>query len=272
MLRLLSVLLLLTSCSSKVSFKAPISRLQMPEAIGESSRGEIKIFAQDDVEIVTANFIEDDPPRNLYPAIKDSELFEDGPNNTYFSGKSLGIMGTLGLSERFDLELRTTDDAPWVLSGRYQWLGESRINADRGNISLATTLGIGYGKETAQRNELRFKSSTLDTTRTYEGEVTTTQIDVAAIAGYRIFKNLLTYGGPFFMFYEADTFLDDVDRDLNYEFETEGLTFGANIGFKLDFGTDQITSIFLEYAHAKTKWERSKDTLTSIVFGVGGSY
>jgi hypothetical protein len=270
----------LWGCSQQLIIKTPISRFESPESSGESQHFGFGFYLQNDVKIQLIDNINDLPPNGnpkiimepITPSREyDSAGEKDDPVSTFlFNGKSLTGKGHLGVNDRFDLWLRKSDDAPWLIGAKYQFIGEPLSKAKKKNFSLAATIGLGQDSESQYDGDLKQnEQNELTVLKKVEAESDTFQADVALIAGYRLLDSLLLYSGGHYAYYETEYSVTVVESGNSFNFSNDGSSRGYHMGLMWDLGdrNETICSFSLEYGRASIEWRDFSRSVESLGLG-----
>ena len=139
----------------------------------------------------------------------------------------IGIDVRWGLLDRIDLKL----DVPifmggggWRFAGKYQIFGSPASSAKAGNFALAAMAGYGkYGSTGG------VTYTTADGETDFSQSFSATSIDAGVPVSFRIAVTVAVYSGIHLFLITGDGLLD------TSAIETSEMSFGANLGFKVDF-------------------------------------
>lgn len=189
LLLIISLSAFLFSCS-KIRVKTPSSRFISPEAQGKLFNGQARLEQQGGTE-GTADFAGNrtDNPMELR-------------NNA--SGPAVAL--DLGLLDQVDFIIKGNYNAATVYTVKYQIMGDSRMNAKKGNQSLAVS--VGYGYETISETES--DSDLFDNDNGTEAEIEQSIFETSLIYGYRPQDDTLIY-----------TSVQATKQDLNFELTSD---------------------------------------------------
>jgi hypothetical protein len=136
--------------------------------------------------------------------------------------------------------------APNVLGVKYQFLGNPYDQRAQGDWALAMTFAGGVTRLDADREfgGLQSKISILSWSA-----------DVAIIAGHRPWKDLMIYGGPFYMVHNAEG--DITQLSSVYGMTGRGSQAGFNLGAAYSM---HATSVVFEVALIHLRWSYSQNT------------
>jgi hypothetical protein len=233
------VLLLLaavgTGCSHELRMRA--NRFVSPEAQGRGGGGQIQF------QTSAAHVLE----LPEFPS-------EVGQPSQFLSSDPTYEMATsLGLGKRVDIGvLYEFPDVSAGFGGKVQFLGEGRKTSKPGNFSLSGTLAPAFN----------FYSSDLSGT----GDKLNRYIlgvDTSLIAGYRVAKPVLLYGGPFYTYYGSRT--DYTYQGVDDQANERGDRFGVHFGSRFEW---KFMALTLEVSWSHADWEGVTDDL----FALGGAF
>jgi len=221
---------LLAACS--VHYPMRTSRFISPEAQGRAGAGTGSLSTSwaHDVEILA----------DVGSSETDAE----------FDGRvgAVQLGGHFGVSDRWDLFFQSV--APfgaYYFGAKYQFLGEPRLYAERGNFSLAGTLAPGFAPIEVEAGADKF-----------DGIVWIG--DASLIAGYRLTDGLLLYGGPFYSYQTLNA-----NRSPEADFSGHGHSFGANLGLRYEW---KQVAVDVEGIWSEGRWDDDSDTQVGVAFGV----
>jgi hypothetical protein len=222
-------------CSHELRMRA--NRFISPEAQGRGGGGQVQFQTSSAHVLELAEF-----PSDV------------GQPATFLEADRTYDMATsLGLGSRVDIGvLYGFPDVSAAMGGKVQFLGAGRHKSKPGNFSLAGTLAPA----------LNFYTSDISG----EGDKLNRYmwgVDTSLIAGYRVAKPVLLYGGPFYTYYSAreDYTLNGVDARV----DSTGNRIGVNFGVRLEW---KFMALSLEAAWSSADWEGVGDDL----FALGGAF
>lgn len=248
--------ILCSACALVV--KVPTARLESPEAIGKTFGTRVGIGLAGTSNVNLANDPSARPPNLSEPKM---ETGYDGPARV-----------GLGLGQRFEVGVRygALSNA-YLLTGKAQLLGPSRIESKPGDVSLAATYGFGRQKSEVGGNQNgRLGAAGYN----WSSEVTTTIYDYALIAGYRLNETGLFYGGPYFMRMNMSGTIHHALSDngtspaVDYPQDGNGQAVGANLAYQYSPQGRQISLTF-ELVYVDFSWtavERRRDVKPDMMF------
>jgi hypothetical protein len=133
---LLILVLVLSSCA-KIQINTPSSRFISPEANGNLLDGSARLSGSSGTE-GTLDFANDKT---------------DNPLELRNNVTGLGFDLDIGVIENLDFIIKGSAYAPAVYTIKYQILGDPRSSAQKGNKSLAVTVGYGTQVESQSEND-----------------------------------------------------------------------------------------------------------------------
>ncbi|HEY8279762.1 MAG TPA: hypothetical protein VIH99_09075, partial [Bdellovibrionota bacterium] len=163
-----------SSCA--VTAKLPMNRFESPEASGKAFGGEVQLAYQGRNEVELTPAYETRAPNLNDPSVQK-------PGHRVISQTSVGLM------ERMEISLTLLQPR---LGLKYQFLGDTRPKASKGNFSMALSAGA------AGSSEKEYSAGTSVTPAT-SYELEETFVDGALILGWRLGTDALLYGGPFWV-------------------------------------------------------------------------
>jgi hypothetical protein len=233
LLTLCLISLVFASCA-KIKVTTPSSRYISPEAKGKLFSGTARIEQQVGTE-GTLDFVGDSLENPL-------EL----RNNVTAPSISLD----LGIAEKIDFIIKGNSGAPTVYTVKYQFIGENKKAASKGNKSLALTLGYGQSDESqTEDDDTIFNESSDD----LNAEITQALFEVSIIYGYRPQEDTLLY-----------TSIQASKQDISFELKSKTNTnlnvksftlnswsYGASLGAIRYFDTIALN---VEISAQRTDW------------------
>lgn len=243
--KILTLCLFLPACA--ITAKLPLTRHESPETQGKPDG---KMAAEMQGAYQSRNEVEftDDYNRRA-PSVTAPSVETPGH-------RIIG-QGGLGLLDSLDVTLTL----PQLRLGlKYQFLGEPRLRAEKGNFSLAVSAGIATAKE-------KESSTGIFSTSTQSFELRETVMDGQLIAGYRISKEVLLYGGPFIVFDKVR--LDYTSTGGTTSSSSSGTirSIGGNLGLHVTL--DERFFVRAEGAGSKTRLGRANTGRGDYGFSVG---
>ena len=209
----LLILFLFTGCA--ISTTQYANRFDTPEATGRSFEGHLGGGLEGGNQLTIVPDVTASPP--------DTTPSWGRADNIFNLGAGMGIL------PRLDADLKLAGNSPLLAQLKYQILGDTMLDADEGNLSLAVTAGVASGSN----------SSTGGSTfggLTYNYQMSETFYDFAAILGYRFTAAALLYGGPFFTTHSYSVTLTQTQNGTTSIFPISS-SFnqrGANLGFRVN--------------------------------------
>lgn len=231
-----SVALLTAASSCAVSMKMQGNRFESSEVYGKTAfRLKTGYAGQSDVQLTDDFTLV--PPNTANPLVEPTH--------------ELIVGGSLGIQDRLEIGLDTNS----VGKAKLQILGEPKIRAGEGNLSLAVVGTFGYRSWD--------KSDTgLFSTQEYKSHIENTTYGGQLVVGYRPDPILNLYAGPFI---ERGTYNGsyEVVNVSKSNYDGKGLNKGAVIG--LEIGSPRVTGM-LEAA-----WNHTNSAGSKASFWVGGA-
>lgn len=239
---------LLTSCSSYIRTLG--TRMISPEAQGEFGSGSLEARLQSSKRD-KLDFSNDSTKNAIERA--------DAPY-------ALSGMGELGILERLDIYvIPSLILAPTIMGLKYQFIGNPRMTAKRGNFSASILLGYGSRSETdVSSDDLEdFFNENIE-----ELEVKTKHQDVGLIFGHRWSEKILHYANVIYLHETVDgkvTTDSGTLSDAKYKFEQDGMIYST--GFIIYFSKAHWK---IDYSHFVSDWTRTeKQTVNSVNTAIG---
>ncbi len=181
----LFLLFILQSCATQ-NLYTPTARMLSPEAQGKLGSSKIELR------------------RVLYREDKVSFANDDVKQPFKFSGSSpshalVSLNGEVGLLDSLDIFLNPNigANAPTIFGVKYQLLGRSSSEAEKGNFSMALHAGVGHqkGGET-ESNDVKILGTYTDKGDNIKAaHFQTKHREIGALVGYRWHKRVLHYAG-----------------------------------------------------------------------------
>jgi hypothetical protein len=220
---ILSVGLILASCTTVLQSRLRLNRFDSPEAFGKS-HGEVFAQSSRTVQVKHVPDIDEDPPR-LNAVTLDQR-------DTWAAGWGHGLM------ERWDLQL----SYPWFARTKFQLLGNSRQSAKKNNFSLS--VGVGGGVMESVADDIEFDE---DSNR---GEMDLTLAEAAVMVGWRPWEKVLL---------SASAFTQDItgrgklhtETDTNYKLRQRGGILGHSAGLHFFLGSVVLSA---DYTRSDVHW------------------
>lgn len=231
-LYLLLIILSFASCS-QVRIHSPSSRYISPETAGKTLNGEIEIQQQ----VGTQGTI----------SLEANEI--DNPMKLSNTVSHIGTGINLGILEKIDFIGYGRTEGPPLYGVKVQLVGDSKINAKKGNFSVALTAGMGTS--TSEFNDSSFLTNSKTTA---DAEQTLT--DFSIIVGYRTDDDVLVYGSAQTNNHKVNLKISSSEASLdgkNLNLETQ--TFGLALGLIRYFESYMVK---LETSAQQTDWTNSK--------------
>lgn len=206
----------------------PASRMESPEVLGnEGKRVGFQVGASATQDFTLTGDASARPPTLNNPILERS-------------GDLSGAL-SYGAFDRIDLGLKTSaGSSPYVLSAKFQIIGDPSTSAKAGNFSLAFTAGVGVNVVARKGDQNGLFGSG---GHNWNSQLTEKLGDFALIAGYRVSDTALLYFGGFAQNITLDGKIDHARSDdgtspaAEYSVSYKGRHRGANLGAMIEFGT-----------------------------------
>tara|TARA_Y100000768_G_scaffold388962_1_gene389335 strand:+ start:763 stop:1542 length:780 start_codon:yes stop_codon:yes gene_type:complete len=234
------ILILSASCS-KIKITTPASNFVSPEAQGKLLSGGVRLIQQAGTE-GTVSFSNDSTENPL----------ELRNNVTPLAGAA-----DLGILEKLDLVVKGHSSAASVYMLKYQVLGDSRLEAQKGNQSLS--FGVGYGElEQGQRDDS--DSIIEQSSDGVEAAINESLLELSLIYGYRPQEDTLTYIGLHALRQNFDFELSsDSNATLDQEkFDIQTWAYGLSLGAVRYFSSNYYAN--LEISAQRTDYDNNDPT------------
>ena len=229
-----------------VTTTMPQLRYQTPE-VGSAGSGHALLTAQQATEVVLVPSTLATPPVTSDP--KFQPQLRDVP----------GFTAAVAASNRVELSIRTANNAPVVLAGKYQIAGVSASEPRDDRFSCAVLLGGGAG-QTTETDE----ASTTDLRA--ESQVENYSAEAGVLAGRR-FGMMLPYGGVYYARYWADGSVEQgADR---YPFDGTGGQLSLNAGIA---ATIWHVEARIEMARSFSDWESEEAEESALGVALGATW
>ncbi len=251
-------LFFLISCSTKIDYKIPITRFDIPEVSGEFLKGSVEwnIAASQEVTLgeIWSTYLIFGTTHTTY----DQQYFENSYNIA-------DLTLELGVLPIIDIYTESHEDSTNSSGIKIQLWGESRKDNKEG-LKAALKLGYGTGSDTANDTSTYYNSDNTQSSRV-EGNVKLKSYDSALIVGYRKNANMIAYLNTFFYYYDVDATLI---KDSTTTLTANGISrsYGALAGVR--FGHKGHLS--LEGGIVKSCYEDLKDTMGVLGTEIGYSW
>lgn len=224
------LLVIALACAGCQTMKAelPTARFDSPEALGnKEKRVGFNIGASPSQDFTFTSDASARPPNLSSPTLESSG----------------DVVGTISYAafERLDLGVRSSvGRSPYVLSAKYQLIGDPADAAKAGNFSLSFSIGVGFNTVT--------RSGDQNGTFGPGGHRWTSRVDekvgdAAVIMGYRFAEGALFYVGGFAQNVTLDGKIEHERSDdgtspaASYSASYSGRHRGGNFGAMFEFGT-----------------------------------
>lgn len=181
-----------TGCASNSYFLLKNHHFDSPEAKGEKFKFSVNAVPYQDVTTVQTAF-DGSGPLDTTITVNNKDLVESAVETLDHSS----LLLSLSLIERLDISLDfAVGNQPNYLNLKYQFIGETRANAEQGNFSVAGVLGLGYISVSEDNPESVF----LDNFDVLGGA-----LRVGGIIGLRSTKELLLYWSNSYSYFNTKT-------------------------------------------------------------------
>tara|TARA_Y100000780_G_scaffold232456_1_gene264111 strand:- start:31935 stop:32711 length:777 start_codon:yes stop_codon:yes gene_type:complete len=248
---LLIGLFFLASCANKVRVHTPAPLFMTAETKGKSLGGDF-LFS---ISGGTEGSID----------LDDDDL--DGPlalrNDVAPVYMHLGI----GIVEKVDFYLRSSSaESPGALGLKWQFLGKSKQEAQKGDHSLAMFLGGGSSTSSRKSDDIFDGDSDSD----FEAEADQKIREIGVIHSYRSGEETVTYSSLRMGMHELNV---DITKDTGSpslageEFDTKTTFVNASVGVKRYWGKKTAS---LELSAQNTKWSNNESTTFAFISGAFG--
>lgn len=224
MRKALIAVLLFSSCSTMV--KVPLNRLDSPELRGEAGKIDGRIDYQGRNEVELSPWAGIQPPTLTTPAVQ-------VPGHRLVANAEVSVWDRVAVT----LALPQTR-----IGAKWQILGATYKDAQKGNIPLAVTTSVAFSHEDGNSNGSSSSWGTVDLHEVI--------YDLALISGYRINEKWLIYGGPFILWDKIKTSYKPNANSGNIDNDGKLRSFGANLGGEFSFDQGFARA---EYAATKTR-------------------
>lgn len=210
-------IILLTSCSTEIEYKMPISRFQTPETSGQTLSGNAYVAYEGATKVV------------LSTAERSTIYDEYEVNNDKSTSRSRGIAigANLGIIPMLDIYFASHADSPAFLGAKLQLIGGAPKES-----GFKFLIGGGLGN--AEDDVENFSSTNFegDETRTYQSTLKISAYELISSMGYRFNESVLFYISGFYSEYVVDGSLTSDTLD-DVTFESTSRNKGGNVGLKL---------------------------------------
>lgn len=162
--------------------------------------------------------------------------------NGHDDGEDYSVFGrgAISMSNGWQISVQGESDDAKSLAIQYQFYGEFADKADKGNLSQS--LRLGY-----ERNETSFSSGDNSLWK-HESDI----FDISWILGYRLSKNVIVYGGPFYYTGNLDGDYQNDRSEQREALEEDGEQYGGNIAIEYRF--DNGFGVASEFVISETSW------------------
>ena len=176
--------------------------------------------------------------------------------------------GSLSLSVASNWEVSYIGNSDHRVMVKYQFAGNNREQAKKGNLSQAVTFSLGRTSDDFYSEGQLDSNFELNHLVATSASQETDIADFAWVIGYRLADKHLVYGGPFYTYAKlsgrqnfslakgsietGEPTFTDVDLDL----DSEGSVAGINFAYEYNMSENFFTT--LELSWAQVKWEQDK--------------
>lgn len=245
------ILLSLVSCSTYV--RTVGSRMISPEAHGKLGKGQLEARVQK-VQVHQVDFS---------GSSTDQKLEQKGADAMVAGNAELGLWTKLDI-----FVLPSFIMSPTLFGAKFQFLGDSRLEAKQGNFSASIMGAIGSKSESRKDGE--------GDDDIFDGQIDKinsdlSHQDIGLVVGYRWFDRLLHYANG--IWYE-ETFKGKVtnnDRSLDnakFEYNNHGVILSTGLIYYF-----QVVHLKADFSHLVTNWSHTRSiTTNSYNFAFGFSW
>jgi len=166
-----------SSCALPVHSRTVANRFDSPEASGALAKGHVEAGMEGGEDY----FITGDA--TAVPVNLSSPFFERSDWDAFVSAG-------MGITDHLDIDVKVHFNSDSIVQAKYQFLGDSRLDAKEGNFSLAGTVGLGGSSNS---------ESSLGDDSTASDTMTSSDYEFAVIGGYRFNDHGLVYTSPYFI-------------------------------------------------------------------------
>jgi len=250
---LLFGLFFLASCANKVRVHTPAPLFMTAEATGKSLGGEFLFSVMGGTE-GSIDLDSDDL---------------DGPLALRNDVAPMNMHLGLGIVEKVDFYLRSSlAESPGALGLKWQLLGKTKQEAQKGDHALAIFLGGGSAQSSRESDDIFDGDSDSD----FEAEADQTLREIGVIYSYRTGETSVTYSsfrvGTHDL--EVDITKDNSTPSLEGEtYEAKTTFVNASIGIKRYWKSKTAS---LELAAQNTNWSNNDSTTFAFISGALGWY
>lgn len=244
----------LTGCASNSYFVLKNHHFDTPEAKGKNFQFSASVVPYQDVTTVQTTF-NASGPIGTQVTVNNKDLTNDAVETIDHSS----ILLSLGLVERLDLSLDfAIGNQPNYLNVKYQFVGDTRADADSGNFSVSGVLGLGY---IAVNEDNPDGYTNLD-----DFEVAGHAARLGVVMGMRSTKELLLYWSNSYENFNTKT--DYVTVSNQGDFKINGNRFMSMLGAEYTF--EEKISVGIEYGYVYSDVQRAdNEGFTSFAGRVG---
>ncbi len=192
------------------------------------------------------------------------DFFDDTTDNAIDRADApyaLAGMGEIGFFKRLDLfVIPSLVLSPTIFGLKYQFIGDPRMEAKKGNFS--TSLMIGYGQQGAKETDNGDLDDILND-NVDELEVNTRHEDIGLVAGYRWSELFLHYANVIYVHEKVDgKVTTDSGTLTNAKFDYDQDAMIYSTGFILYFAKAHWK---VDFSHMTSDWTRTQKTTINTV-------
>ncbi|MGZ3693797.1 MAG: hypothetical protein ACXWQO_06325 [Bdellovibrionota bacterium] len=237
-----------SSCAGQIKEKIQTISLISPETAGE----EHHIEAGAGVEGTTATELS-----------SDAAVYEPTPSSHRIVNEvRFSLRGNMQLLKRFDL---LVESAPWV-GFKFQALGDSHANAQKGNFSVAVVGLAGAIDHTGRGSGVTLSSKTaISVSPDVHYTIASAYWKAGLLSGYRVNPSVLFYGG---YYYQLHRYHGTYERKNSFSGSFAGVTDARsfNLGFELLLSQNFIAR--MEEAYSITRIPSSGARSSQFSYGL----
>jgi hypothetical protein len=139
----------------------------------------------------------------------------------------------------WQISIQDESDDAQSLAIQYQFYGEYADKADKGNFSQSLRLGYERKETDLDYREIYWQ---------HDSDI----FDIYWILGYRLSKNLIVYGGPFYYSGNLDGYYQAKLSEQRQVLDEDGELYGSNIA--LEYRFDNGFGVASEIVISETSW------------------
>lgn len=249
---LLSIFFILCSCA-EVRTLTPSSRFISPESAEDTGHGNIQAFYQMGSEA------------SLNTAESEDEI--EKPMNLY-AGTRPSLSADINIYDKINFfYMGNGADSTPLYGVKYQLMGPKKIDAKKGDQSLAITLGGGSYSETRKQSD---DGSIFDDNDYDEVRIRRTLLDASVIYGKRLTDRVLWYSSVQLSQHKLHVAISDDSSSFDgqsVDYQTTNL--GAASGLMM-YDKKGRFHFALELSFLRTKWTKNEETQRGFLNGSMG--